>query len=217
MMVQIAKDEVRQVGAGLLFGLIGVLFGLVWVVYLTANHEGVHAYLSRAEKAAAIEKAAPVPIEAAPKPEAAHRDGHSHSHGDHAPGPGNSRADNGKADEAEAKAHAHSSRLMEVAHERLAKAHAHAMGLGILSIAVSLALAFISASAWSRTVAAACVGTGGLIYPFSWLIMGLRTTSLGASGAEASAVPLIGLSVFLVVAGLVLTLILVARWLLSRA
>lgn len=216
-MGQIAKDEARQVGVGLLFGLIGVLFGLAWVVYLTANHEGIHDYLSRSAKAAAIEKAAPVSMDAAPEPKAAHKDGHSHSHGGHAKAPGNSGAGYGNADEAEASGHAHSSGLMELAHERLAKAHAHAMGLGMLSIAVSLTLAFIPASPRLRTVAAASIGAGGLLYPFSWLIMGLRTPSLGASGAEASAMPIIGLSVLLVGAGLVLALVLVARWLLSRA
>jgi len=216
-MGEIVRNEARQVGAGLLFGLMGVLLGLVWVVYLTANHEGIHSYLSRAGENAAIEKVDPGQTASAPKPEAAHRDGHIHSHGDHATGPCDSGADNGKAEKAEASGHDHSSELMAVAHERLAKAHAHAMGLGILSVAVSLALAFIPAPPGYRKVAAACVGAGGLIYPFSWLIMGLRTTSLGVSGAEASAMPLIGLSVFLVGAGLVLTLILVARWLLSRA
>lgn len=217
MMGVIVKDEARQVGVGFLLGLLGILFGLAWVVYLTANHEAIHARLSMAEKSAVMEKSVPGQTEGAPKPDKARKDGHEHSHVGHGSVPDDSGAGHGNAGKAEQSEHAHSSPLMAVAHERLAKAHAHAMGLGMLSIAVSVLLALVPASPRSRTVAAACVGTGGLLYPLSWLIMGMRTPSLGVSGSEASVVPLIGLSVFLVGIGLVLTLLYVVRWLLKKA
>jgi hypothetical protein len=88
------------------------------------------------------------------------------------------------------------------------------MGLGILSIAVSMLLALVPASPRSKTFAAACVGTGGLFYPLSWILMGMRTTALGISAAEASVLPMVGLSVILVGLGLVLALAFVLRWLL---
>jgi hypothetical protein len=108
----------------------------------------------------------------------------------------------------------HGSPEMAEAHERLAKGHVHAMGLGILSIAVSMLLALVPASPRSKTFAAACVGTGGLFYPLSWILMGMRTTALGISAAEASVLPMVGLSVILVGLGLVLALAFVLRWLL---
>lgn len=107
----------------------------------------------------------------------------------------------------------HSSPDMATAHERLAKAHVHAMGLGILAIAVSVLLAIVPASAKSKTFAAACVGTGGLFYPLAWILMGMRTTAMGAAGAQASVLPMVGLSVLLVGLGLLLAFIYTLRWL----
>ena len=212
------KDEVRHVGIGLLLGLLGLIFGLSWVVYLTANHEQIHARLSQASVSSVEEKSVTVPL-AGQGEQVSHDDDHAHSHEGHAEGrsaagPETAGSSATYAHEDKGVTHgAHSSPVMAVAHGRLAKAHAHAMGLGILSIAVSLLLALIPASPRSKTLAAACVGTGGLFYPLSWIIMGMRTTSLGISGAEASVVPLIGLSVGLVGFGLALTLIYVVRWL----
>lgn len=119
----------------------------------------------------------------------------------------------GMAKSASAQGH-HGSPEMAEAHGRLAKAHVHAMGLGILTIAVSMLLALVPASQRSKTFAAACVGTGGLFYPLSWILMGMRTTALGSAAAEASVLPMVGLSVILVGLGLLLALVYTARWLL---
>lgn len=118
------------------------------------------------------------------------------------------------AKKASAEGH-HGSPEIVTAHERLTKGHVHAMGLGILSIAVSMLLALLPASPRSKTFAAACVGTGGLFYPLAWILMGMRTTALGSAGAEASVLPMVGLSVILVGLGLLLALVYTARWLLK--
>lgn len=230
----------RHAGVGLLLGLLGVVFGVFWAVYITVNHEEIHGKLKRAEVSSIEEKFVLNPGAG----EAGH-DGHGstagHSHPDHAShAAADSPADHSMhdghesgetadagvelmaaelaqikkeiAERAPAPDH-HGSPDMAAAHERLAKAHGHAMGLGVLSMAISVLLAFMPASARAKTFAAACVGTGGLFYPLSWIVMGMRTTAMGSEAAAASVAPMAGLSVILIGLGLVLTLAYVVRWL----
>lgn len=234
------KEELRHAGVGLLLGLIGLGFGIFWAVYITVNHDQLHRRLSQAEKASIEEKFVINSGEGAGHEghsmtadhsdhasHASHSEPTAHDHSAHA---GHDMAaapdhqmelvrkelDQIKADIAKrAPAHDHhSSPDMATAHERLTKGHVHAMGLGILSIAVSLLLAFIPASSRVKTFAAACVGTGGLFYPLAWILMGMRTTAMGAAGAQESVLPMVGLSVILVGLGLLLAFIYTLKWLL---
>lgn len=234
------KEELRHSGVGLLLGLVGVLFGIVWAVYLTANHDSIHRRLEQAERASIEEKfvinsgageghAGHV----APGDHAAHS-GHASpemaSEGDHSAHAGHETASADSQVELVRKELAaikediakratqsdhHGSPDMAKAHERLAKGHVHAMGLGVMSIVVSMLLAWLPASARAKTFAAACVGTGGIFYPLAWILMGMRTTAMGAAGAEASVLPMVGLSVVLVALGLFLTLVYALKWLLK--
>lgn len=236
------KDELRHAGVGLLLGLLGLGFGIFWAVYLTVNHDGIHSRLLRAESASIEEKFVlnsgtgmaghegheaasghSAHSEHAPayEPEAAN--GHS-GHAGHEPaavvdsGMEQMRAELAQIKQdmvkrASTERH-HGSPEMAEAHERLTKGHVHAMGLGILSIAVSMLLALVPASPRSKTFAAACVGTGGIFYPLAWILMGMRTTALGSAGAEASVLPMVGLSVILIGLGLVLAFAYTVRWLL---
>lgn len=250
------KDELRHAGVGFMLGLLGLVFGIFWAVYLTVNHESIHGRLLRAQSASIEEKfvlnsgvggageagheghgnSAPVDHSGQAshsEPEAAHdQTGHTdHSgHAGHEP-EAIAPAVDGQMDQmklmrgeldqvkqdmakrASTEGH-HGSPEMAEAHQRLAKAHVHAMGLGIMSIAVSMLLAWVPASPRSKTFAAACVGTGGLFYPLSWILMGMRTTALGSAGAEASVAPMVALSLVLIGMGLLLALAYTMRWLL---
>ncbi|OGQ59368.1 MAG: hypothetical protein A3J24_05230 [Deltaproteobacteria bacterium RIFCSPLOWO2_02_FULL_53_8] len=100
----------------------------------------------------------------------------------------------------------HEDEAIAQAHKRLTRGHIHAMGLGLIAIAVSLILAFLNAPNGIKAAAAACVGVGGLFYPMSWIIMGVRTVNLGLETAERSVLPIVALSVALVLIGIILTL-----------
>lgn len=110
---------------------------------------------------------------------------------------------------------AHESPSMEAAHERLTMGHLHAMGLGVMTIAVSALLAFIPAPLRLKTLASACMGTGGIFYPLAWIVMGFRTAASGMEAAQQSVLPMVALSVFLVLAGILLTLIFLFKWMLK--
>lgn len=205
------KDELRHAGVGLLLGLLGLVFGIFWAVYLTVNHEGIHGKLLRAE-ASSIEEKFVLNSGAGHAGHDAHS-GHA-SHSEPEAARGHSMHEGHGGNQSPAPDH-HGTPEMAKAHERLAKAHVHAMGLGVVSIAVSMLLALVPASPRSKTFAAACIGTGGLFYPLSWILMGMRTTALGSAGAEASVLPMTALSLGLVGLGLLLALANVVKWLMK--
>lgn len=237
------KEELRHAGVGLLLGLLGVLFGIFWAVYMTVNHDSIHSRLLQAqgsfmEEMFVINSGGGHAGHAGPDAAVDHsahmghasaEDAQAHDHSAHeghvnvTEAPADSRVESMQkeldqikleiAKRAPAHGH-HATPEMEKAHERLAKAHVHAMGLGVLSIAVSVLLAFLPASARAKTFAGACVGTGGIFYPLAWILMGMRTTSLGIAGAEHSVLPMVGLSVALVGIGLLLAFIYTLKWLL---
>lgn len=237
------KEELRHAGVGLLLGLLGVLFGVFWAVYMTVNHDSIHSRLMRAQGSQVegmfvINSGGGHAGHAGHDADAdhsghaghaSHEDAQAHDHSAHE---GHANATEAAADSrvesmqkeldqikleiakrAPAQGH-HATPEMEKAHERLAKGHVHAMGLGLLSIAISVLLAFLPASARAKTFAAACVGTGGIFYPLAWILMGMRTTALGIAGAEQSVLPMVGLSVILVGLGLLLAFVYTLKWLL---
>jgi hypothetical protein len=59
---------------------------------------------------------------------------------------------------------------------------------------------------WLKTLGSVSVGAGGLLYPFSWIIMGFKLPALGMEAAESSIMPIVGISVLLVLTGLFITL-----------
>ncbi|CAG1066251.1 hypothetical protein BAC1_01858 [uncultured bacterium] len=235
------NDELRHAGVGILLGLLGVLFGVFWAVYITVNNDEIHMKLMRAEVSSIEEK-----FVLSPGAGEAGHDGHGApaDHSVHAPNaaadePADHAMHDGHGEEAAADGGVelksveldkikkelaqrspaqehHGSPEMAAAHERLAKAHVHAMGLGVLSIAISVLLAFMPASARAKTFAAACVGTGGLFYPLAWIVMGMRTTAMGTEAAASSVATMAGLSAFLIALGLVFTLAYAVKWLFSK-
>jgi hypothetical protein len=100
---------------------------------------------------------------------------------------------------------------MEIAHGRLTRGHAHAMGLGALTIILSFVLAFTSAPDRVKTVVSILIGTGAIIYPLSWIIMGYRIPSLGIERAEESVIPIAGTGALLVFIGIFVTFTFLAK------
>lgn len=222
------RHELRHAGIGLLLGLLCLLFGIGWAVYLNVNHESIHRQLEAAERAVLEEKFVL-------QGNAGHEGrGAGHEHGEAAHEGHSAHMHEGHAEPAQA---AKTEELAELkkelaakaaaddhdhgpvtgeAHERLARGHLHAMGLGALTISVSLLLAFLPASARAKTLAAACLGTGSLFYPLAWIVMGFRTPALGGAGAQASVFPMAAFSIALVSAGLLLTLAYAVKWVFGK-
>lgn len=189
----------KPVGAGLVLGLLSLFFGVFWAINLTVNHENIHQRLSDSALSAIEGKFV---INSAQGHDHAAHDHSSHDHG-----ASSMHADSGGSSAAEMEGmNGHGSALMDLAHERLARGHLHAMGLGLLTICVSLLLSLIKAPVKIKTLASACAGIGGFFYPFAWIIMGFRTPSIGAEAAADSVFPITAFSVFLVLAGVLLTL-----------
>lgn len=212
------NKELRPVSIGLILGTVGLLFGILWAMYIVVGHEAIHDRL-RANAAAGHEK--PVVHKPAGGEAGHHEDvrgkagqGESNGHSHKMEMPAGGHAHGSAAIEAGSGVPAssgHDDPVMEAAHERLTRGHLHAMGLGTIAVVMSLLLAFLGGPAWLKTIASASLGIGGLVYPFSWIVMGFKTPSLGISGAQESVLPIVALSVPLVLGGLFITLILILR------
>ncbi|MBI5970899.1 MAG: hypothetical protein HY884_07065 [Deltaproteobacteria bacterium] len=185
------QPPLKPVSIGLFLGMCAVLFGIFWAMYLTVKHERIHVYLEERGVAALEEK-----FVIAPPAD----DGHGH-------GSGAKTSESHEVGSMYGGTGRHGDGLIDEAHKRLTRGHIHAMGLGILSITLSVTLSFLNVPARMKTVASACMGVGGLFYPFAWIIMGYRTTALGAEGAAKSVLPIVAFSVFLVFAAILLTLV----------
>jgi hypothetical protein len=176
-------ERIRPVAFGLFLGLLSLIFGVLWAMDLVAGHDSIHKTLEEAEKRAQKPAAATVINESA-----------AHGHG----------AVEAKAAEGKGE---HASELMEEAHERLTRGHLHSMGLGLVAIAASFILAFVDVPSLLKTLGSISLGLGCFLYPFSWIIMGYRTPSLGIEGAHMSVFLFAGVNVVLVIIGLFITLI----------
>lgn len=88
-----------------------------------------------------------------------------------------------------------------------------ALGVGII---VVLGLSWVSAPV-KRWLALA-TGVGALLYPFTWLLMGLRVGSMGEQAAHASVEWLAAVSSPLFFGGMMLTVLIVfVGWLYPQA
>ncbi|MBI5598189.1 MAG: hypothetical protein HY890_00450 [Deltaproteobacteria bacterium] len=197
------EDRLRPVAGGLLLGLFTLLFGIVWVVVLETQHEKIHDVLRSSVQSAS----------------SSHRDemGAAWANGEkHKKGAPDNHDEGMEGHNMTGVEMGHEDPVMEEAHERLTRGHLHAMGLGLVAIAVSLVLAFLNSSRVIRTLASLATGVGAFIYPFSWIIMGFRTPSMGAEGAEESVMFIVGPAVILVLAGIVTTTICLLRGIARR-
>lgn len=200
------NEEIRPVLGGIALGLVTLAFGIAWAAFLATGHEWIHDYTERARTAsvsgyafAYSEGPSHMDVgEGSPNMEGAHMEepgGPPHTHGMEGGAHG---AVSGVGYEPP---------LGELVHERLRRGHIHAMGLGLLAIVVSFVFAFISAPVRVKVAGSLMVGVGGLLYPFSWIIMGLRTPALGAASAEASVIFIVGPCLLLILGSIALALL----------
>jgi hypothetical protein len=94
------------------------------------------------------------------------------------------------------------------------RAHFHAQGLGALGVGIILVLGMSWVSASVKRWLAIATGLGALLYPFTWLLMGMRIGSMGKKAAHTSVDWLAAVSIPLFFGGMMLTLlILFLGWL----
>ncbi len=97
------------------------------------------------------------------------------------------------------------------------RAHFHAQGLGALGIGIILVLALTRASRKTKTILSLGIGLGAFLYPFCWLIAGLRIPTIGKHAAKASVDWLAGISIPLFLGGMSFVLaILFISWLTAK-
>lgn len=188
-------DVIKPVRYGILIGLFGFLFGIIWAFYLTLGHDRIHETL---------QKKMPRTLQIVPAPDQTHRmegdsthkEGVSHNRSEGwfkiSPAGGKKEHFKGKYDNP----------LMEISYRRLTRGHIHSMGLGIVTIIVSLIIAFTSATYRIKIIASTLSGVGGIIYPIAWIVMGYRTPTLGPDGADASVTTIAGPGVALITLGI---------------
>src|SRR3972149_4349442 len=190
-------ERLRPVSIGIIIGLVTIIFGIGWMFYIITQHDRLHASF---EKDLVALKAKFVMSDAPPQ---GHHDGAagpSHDHG----------AKKEAASSPESKS-LHDDPLMELAHKRLVRGHLHAMGLGTLSIVIAFLLASLDAPLKLKTIGSVFTAMGALFYPINWIIMGFRTTSMGADASEASVMLSAGSSILLVLTGVLNSLYYLAK------
>lgn len=211
-------EMIKPVRVGILLGLITILFGMLWVMFIKTQHEFLHKVMSEAS----IEIEMPSFISTA---HAGGTDDHSHDSGasnSESSMDSHSNKDNHHGSDSEPTEmsidesviahggpnhHAKSGEDLEaLAHKRLVRGHIHAMGIGLLVIIVSLILATTIATEQVKFVTSTVLGVGGFLYPFSWIIMGLFTQSFGALEAESSVMLLVGPTVLMILGSIVTTI-----------
>lgn len=192
---------IRPVRIGLFLGILTMMFGIFWAVFLTVRHEDIHRSLNERAAASFHEKFV---LSGAGHGADAHGHDHSAMKMSEDESSSHDHAAMSMGEEGAAHEDLHADGVMGEAHKRLTRGHIHAMGLGLVSIAVSFILAFLNAPGRVKTFASACAGVGGLFYPFAWIIMGFRTVTLGAEGASGSVMPIVAFSVTLVLIGLLM-------------
>jgi hypothetical protein len=93
------------------------------------------------------------------------------------------------------------------------RAHLHGGAIGTATLAASILLGVLVASGTTvRAVVAAALGVGGLGYSLFWLLAGHRAPALGGTGAAKASLEWLAVpSAGMLIGGLVLTIVLVAR------
>lgn len=205
-------DIIKPVRYGILVGLLGLTFGLGWVFYLVLGHESIHRSfekraLEKKEPHSLMQLLEPADVYAhGPKKKMPRQQG---EHADMTPAPEEDKPKNTIES-------AHDDPIMELAHNRLLRGHIHAMGLGLVTIAISFILAFTSTPDRIKTAVPILTGVGGIIYPFTWIVMGYRTPALGPEGAEASVALITGTGAAFVLYGILTAIIFISKDILQK-
>jgi len=187
---------------GMAMGVLAMLLGGLWAVYLATHHEALHggfeAQMAQAELAEQQQSNAEMKMDGMEMSHP-HSDDASTSHG-HDDGaaahPHAASAHGGKHQ------HSHSGNVAMDAMQRLLRGHIHFVGIGMLSIVALILVASTSLKGCWKTVFGWTFGLGALLYPPAWILMGFRTVELGPQSAEASVLWLFGPAVGLLIGSL---------------
>ena len=197
-------ERLRAVSAGLFIGLITLVFGIVWAIYIATQHERIHEILGKSLK--------PASVSSKVIPDETNGSGIAFAHERQLKGHGETMqmGEMGGMGEMEMEKPSglsmHEDPAIEISHERLTRGHIHWMGLGTLAIVVSILLAFLNANVRLKAAASLVTSIGGLLYPVNWIIMGFRTPAMGPDLAEQSVMLTAGPSVGLVLLGILMTI-----------
>ena len=194
-------ERLRAVSAGLFIGLITLVFGIVWAIYIATQHERIHEILGKSLK--------PASVSSKVIPDETYGTGVAFAHERQLKGHGETMEMGGMGEmemEKPSGLSMHEDPAIEISHERLTRGHIHWMGLGTLAIVVSILLAFLNANVRLKAAASLVTSIGGLLYPVNWIIMGFRTPSMGPELAEQSVTLTAGPSIGLVLLGILMTI-----------
>lgn len=189
-------EMIKPVRVGIVMGLLTLIFGICWVIVIETQHDLLHRMMSEAPVEGSIASLSLVSVA-----NAAGEGSHSH---EATTEPAKVVGGSSKADTSLNKKS--SGALEAKAHKRLLRGHIHAMGLGLIVMVVSLILSATIASEKIKYVTSTCLGVGGFLYPFTWIIMGFFTVSFGASEAEKSVMILIVPTVLAILGSILTTL-----------
>ena len=204
-------ENIMSVRYGILIGLICLLFGIGWAIWLVVGHEKIHESidnrlsLASTEKSSGKEGVIHHSASEVSNLDSDHHNGHSHGSIDTASALQYVTGEHSMGGDQ------HDNPVAELSHTRLMRGHLHAMGLGMLTIMLSIVLAFTSTNYIVKISIPVFVGIGGLIYPIAWIVMGYLTPTLGPDAAERYVAVIAKPSVSIVLLGILLTFILLAK------
>jgi len=198
-------ERLRAVSAGLFIGLITLVFGIVWAIYIVTQHERIHEILGKSLKPASASSKV-IPDETHGSGIAFAHERQLKGHGETMEMGGMGKMEMGMEMEKPSGLSMHEDPAIEISHERLVRGHIHWMGLGTLAIVVSILLAFLNANVRLKAAASLVTSIGGLLYPMNWIIMGFRTPAMGPELAEQSVTLTAGPSIGLVLLGILMTI-----------
>ena len=198
-------EFIKPVRYGILLGLLGIIFGILWSFWLVLGHEKIHEDL---EKRAVKKQSSFIQL-FAPQEAYAHSKKETPVVMEHKQGM-----------EEEPKPHVmggHDDPVIDLAHRILARGHIHSIGLGFLTIVISMVLAFTSAGDTTKSVASIITGLGGILNPIAWIIMGYRIPAMGLEEADASVRVIAGPAAVLVLSGISVAAFFIVKDIISSA
>ena len=202
---------ISTVRHGLILGIVALMMGGLWAVYMATNHETLHGAFEQQQEAIQEKQAQKMMADmdmggmgTMGEAEMGHTHGSGMSDNHHESASDMHQEGGGHGSSAQ---HSHSGSLAKDAMQRLLRGHIHAMGLGVLVCVLLLIVAFTSLKDVWKKVFGLTFGLGAVLYPPAWVIMGFRTVELGPEAAEASIMWLFGPAVGLLIGSMIALLV----------
>ncbi len=103
----------------------------------------------------------------------------------------------------------------EKAWKYLKRAHEHFMGLGVVGLVLSIFIGLSPNDPKQKMIVSTMVGLGAFLYPLSWLLISIKTASVGAHNAKESLELIAQAGAGLCFIGLLGTIWIAVKWKLS--